>query len=95
MLDRVKRCIEELAESASLEIPALTPETELFGGGGFLDSLGLVNLVLSLEESIEEEMDVSLSLTDAKALSEKNSPFRSVGALAEYATRRLSEEGRS
>ena len=68
MLDRVKRCIEELAEREELEIPPLTAETQLIGGRGFLDSLGLVSLVLSLEESIEEQMDVSVSLTDEKLI---------------------------
>ena len=59
-------------------------ETILFGKSGILDSLGLVNFIVSTEQKIEEEFGTAISLTDEKAMSQKNSPFKSIGTLADY-----------
>lgn len=58
--------------------------TELFSGDGALDSLGLVNLILSIEEKLDEEFNVSVSLASEKAMSQKVSPFKSVETLHNY-----------
>ena len=68
-------------------VPELGSETPLFGREGVLDSLGLVALVVAVEQAIEDEYGVSVSLADERALSEGKSPFRTVGALADYAGR--------
>jgi acyl carrier protein len=60
-------------------------DTPLFGRDGLLDSMGLVTLVVAVEQAIEDELGVSVSLADARALSQKASPYRTVGALADYA----------
>lgn len=59
-------------------------ETVLMGQTGRLDSLSLVNLIVSVEGAIEDELDVSISLADEKAMSQKNSPFRTVRTLIDY-----------
>lgn len=64
----------------------------LYGNDGGLDSLGLVNLIVSIEENINNEFDVAISLADEKALSQNNSPFRSVDTLAEYILGLLNEQ---
>jgi acyl carrier protein len=56
----------------------------LFGYGGVLDSLGLVNLITLIEETIEDELDVTITLADDKAMSRKTSPFRTLNHLLEY-----------
>jgi hypothetical protein len=38
-----------------------------------------------LEQAIEEQLNVSVRLADEKALSQRHSPYRSVGTLAAYA----------
>ena len=61
----------------------VNPDTLLFGTNGYLDSMGLVSLLIDIEESLQiEGLDVSLS--DERAMSERNSPFRDVSALTEY-----------
>jgi len=59
-------------------------DTILFGGNGKLDSLGLINLVITVEQNIEDEFDVSITLADERAMSQENIPFKDVGTLAEY-----------
>ena len=59
-------------------------ESVLFGKGGGLDSLGLVNLIIAIEQNIEDEFDVNIAINNERAMSQKNSPFRTVGSLADY-----------
>ena len=62
----------------------LSLDLELFGKDGRLDSLGLVNLIMCIEEKFEEHTGSSIVIADEKAMSQSNSPFRSVNTLAEY-----------
>lgn len=80
---------EILSESQQLE---KSPDTLLFGGGANLDSLGLVRLVMLVEQKILDEMDRIVTLVDEKAMSQSKSPFRTVGAMADYITVLLEEE---
>ena len=60
-------------------------DTPLFGRNGLLDSLGLVSLVVAVEQAIEDRFGVALSLADEKALSQTQSPYRTIASLAAYA----------
>ena len=64
-------------------------ESILFGKGGVLDSVDFVSLVLDIESAVEEASGKSLTLADSRALSQKNSPFRTVGTLADYIMKSL------
>ncbi len=63
----------------------LSRDTRLFGQNGLLDSLAFVSLVIAVEQGIEERFGARVELADDKALSQKNSPYRSIGTLADYA----------
>jgi acyl carrier protein len=63
---------------------AKSEDTVLFGRGGSLDSVGLVSLIVGVEQGIEERFGVCMTLADERAMSQKSSPFRSVRALTEY-----------
>lgn len=67
-------------------------DTILFGKSGVLDSLGLVNFIVSTEQKVEEEFGTTISLTDEKAMSQKNSPFKSIRTLADYIISMLKEK---
>jgi acyl carrier protein len=60
------------------------PETHLFGQQGKLDSLGLVNFIVSLEQRIAEEFGAAITLADEKALSREKSPFLTIESLTDY-----------
>ena len=59
-------------------------QTRLFGKSGVLDSNGLVILIVTIEEKIEDEFGVSLTIADEITLSQEKSPFISVETLADY-----------
>ena len=60
------------------------PDTVFFGKKGSLDSLGLVNLIVSIESLIDENLGKTITIADEKAMSQNNSPFRSIDSLANY-----------
>jgi acyl carrier protein len=67
----------------------LSRDTRLFGQDGLLDSLAFVSLVIAVEQGIEERFGTRVELADDKALSQKNSPYRSIGTLVDYAFEQL------
>lgn len=62
-------------------------DTPLLGRGAPFDSLGLVMLLADLET------ELTITLMDENAMSHKHSPFRSVGALADYIYEYLNHRG--
>jgi acyl carrier protein len=82
----VVAAVEEL--NPSLEEPvdlARGADAPLYGDDGPLDSLALVTLTSEVEQRLEDELGVVVTLTDERAFSQAKSPFRSVGALAAFA----------
>jgi acyl carrier protein len=65
-----------------------TEETVLHGDDG-LDSLSLVTLVVDLEGMVAERFGADVVLADEKAMSQRTSPYRTVGSLAEFIAERL------
>ena len=61
-------------------------DAPLYSDEGSLDSLALVTLLSTVEQLLDDELDVLVSLTDEKALSQARSPFRTVGSRADFAT---------
>ena len=57
--------------------------TVLFGENSALDSMGLVNVIVDIEANFLDE-NHEISLTSEKAMSRRNSPFRTIETLAEF-----------
>ena len=81
----------ELGEEESWGIGELTAGTVLYGKNGILDSMGLVSLVIAVEQAIEDRYDKAVALADEKAMSQSRSPYRSPLLLAEYAASQLQD----
>ena len=67
-------------------------ETRLFGGGGPIDSMGLVVLLVEIEEAIEEKFDIEITIASEKAMSRRTSPFISVKYLIEFINELINDE---
>jgi len=90
--DIVELIIETARELGEDEIGIsgdLAEDTVLFGKSGVLDSMGLVTLIVAVEQAIEDKYDKAAGLADEKAMSQARSPYRSVATLAEYAAQEL------
>ena len=90
VIEIIFNCIEEINHQNDIEINK-DLSAKLFGKESDLDSLGLVNLIVSIEENVNDKYDVSISLADEKAMSQKYSPFRSIDALSDYIMELLNE----
>jgi acyl carrier protein len=61
----------------------VSPSALLFGADSPLDSIGLVSLLMDVEEGLADR-GFDITLSDARAMSQRLSPFRSVPALVSY-----------
>jgi hypothetical protein len=68
---------------------AVGADAVVYGPDSPLDSLGLVALVIDIEDGLRD-MGYAVELSDAHALSQRQSPFRNVPALVDYILERLS-----
>jgi len=74
-LDRLQR------KTAPIE---LSEGTILLGRQSKLDSLDLVTFFVDLEQRIKSEFNATISLTDEKAMFQKESPFETIRSLTAY-----------
>lgn len=86
ILDSVRLLAEDF-ELNALKSP--TTHSPLYGEGGALDSMALVNLIADVEDALTEKFGVSVILADEKAMSASHSPYRSVTALVDAVIERM------
>lgn len=68
----------------------VSEDTALIGSEKIMDSIGLVNFIVDLETEFLDR-DLEISLTSEAAMSSRISPFRSVGAIAQFIHKQLNE----
>ena len=90
IFELVKTSLEELNEELDYgSLRNVTWETSIAGGESNIDSLSLVRLIVGLETKIEKTFNKQILLADEKAMSTRNSPFRSMGSLVDFIAERL------
>jgi acyl carrier protein len=97
MKEKIQQSIFNSIDSLNAQLPnegniEKSNNTALFGSGSKLDSLDLINLVVAVEQNIEDEFDVTITLADERAMSQQTSPFRTVGTLTDYIEMLLGEK---
>ena len=91
----INSAIDDLNEVlAPDERLAKSAEVALIGQDARLDSLGLVNLIVLVEEKIQQQFGIGITLVDERAMSQSKSPFRTLGTLAEFVQEQLTDHGR-
>lgn len=83
--------IIEFSDDNDLELNNINIDTRLIGSSGVFDSMDLVSFIVELEEAIEEEFEIEISLADEKAMSRRTSPFINVTTLSIYIIERINE----
>jgi acyl carrier protein len=92
-LEIVKASLAEVFVQTGMPAPdAVDEETVLVGKDAVLDSLGVVSLIVEVEQRVEGEHSVSVTLANDKAMSARNSPFRTVGVLTDHVVAMVAEE---
>ena len=59
----------------------------LIGRDSELDSIDFVSMVVDIEQRLSDDHGVSISITSERAMSQHESPFRTVGTLVDYIMR--------
>jgi len=85
ILDGLIMCNQARPEDQQIPVSS---KTEIFGPDGHVDSMGLVSLLLDIEDALIEK-DIEINLNDERAMSAKNSPFRNVESLTDYIAKQL------
>jgi len=80
VLQTIRTSNQSRDAASQLEV---SPGAVIFGAGSPLDSLGLVALLLDLEDEMRAA-GCPVALGDERAMSQKRSPFRTVSSLVEY-----------
>ena len=85
----VLRTIYNVVDEMNMELPEeqLMEKSEdfvLFGQSSKLDSLGLVTFIVAVEQKFQEDLGVTITLADERAMSQKRSPFATIGTLVDY-----------
>ncbi len=84
----IRAVVLDALRNANLSRPSdeqleVSDDAAIFGPGSPLDSMGLVALLLDIEEALSSA-GVSVSLSDDRAMSQSRSPFRSVPSLVAF-----------
>ena len=87
--EKIIKFLQDFLNEEFEETFELTLDSKLFGGDGPLDSMALVSLLVELEEYIEDEFAVAITLADEKAMSRKTSPFARVSYLIDYINEKI------
>jgi hypothetical protein len=83
---------EVFVQSGMPALENVSEVTVLVGKDAVLDSLGVVSLIVEVEQRVEAEHSVSVTLANDKAMSQRNSPFRTVGVLTDHLVAMIAEE---
>ena len=95
IINLILETLDEMSKSGEFtyETETLNVDTPLYGGTeGTLDSLGLVRLIVAVEQGIQDQLNATVALADQKALSQTRTPFRSVNTLADHAVHMIGLE---
>lgn len=97
MKERIVQAIFRAVDEVNEQLPReyrlqKSIETALFGRKGGLDSLGLVTMIVAVEQKVEEEFTVTITLADEKLMSQKYNPFQTIGSLANHISTLLEEK---
>ena len=94
IINLVKKAIVQVNRENEGSTPIQSEmSTILFGSDSQLDSLGLINLIVAVEQQVEEKFGTAITLADDRALSQEVSPFSTVQTLVDYIEVLMKEKG--
>jgi acyl carrier protein len=90
----VRGAVADLNEELNYpELESVSEETGLHGDEAGIDSLSLVSLIVDIEGEVGNRFGREIVLADEKAMSRRNSPYRTVGALVDFIVEQIDAAG--
>ena len=95
VLSCLRQMLLEMEEHNEVPVDSLNESTKLLGRRSILDSMGLVTLLVNIEQRIDEDHGMTITIADERAMSQENSPFLTVKSLSEYTWLLIEEQRRN
>jgi hypothetical protein len=85
-LQIIEKAVDEVNQSLSegQSVIKKDPNTVLMGAGSDLDSLMLVNILLTSERLVSEILGKEISVIDENSLDSEDTPFATLASLAKH-----------
>ena len=88
VLSTFKRVISDNGKTIDKEPDVETP---VMGSDSSFDSVDVVSFIVALEQVLEDDHNISITLADDRALSQEVSPFKSIGTISDYIEKLVNE----
>ena len=79
----LERVLIEILEADGSDVK-IDRDSVLVGRGAVISSLQLVAFISEVEQRLDEELGLQVTVADERAMSMRSSPFRSISTLAGY-----------
>lgn len=83
-LEIVLSSLRDAVEQNGGDSAGVNAETVIVGPEAVIDSIGVVSLIVDIEQRLEMDHQVSVTLANDRAMSQRSSPFRTPEVLAEH-----------
>jgi acyl carrier protein len=83
-LEIVLSALREAVDQNGGDTSVVNDDTVIVGPDAVIDSIGVVSLIVDIEQRLEMDHQVSVTLASDRAMSQRNSPFRTPAVLAEH-----------
>ena len=84
-IELIYEAIDELNLDLDLENQIIkNPSTPILGSESTIDSILLINFIYLLEEKINQKTGKTISISDDRAMSMKESPYLTLNTLSNY-----------
>jgi acyl carrier protein len=83
-LEIVLAALRDAVDQNGGDPSGVTENTIIVGPGAVIDSMGVVSLIVDIEQRLEMDHQVAVTLANDRAMSQRNSPFRTAAVLADH-----------
>ncbi len=84
-------CLKDALEQFGAPAEDITEKSTIVGPSAVLDSISAVSLIVDIEQRLEMDHNIYVTLASEKAMSQKSSPFRTAGVLADHICESIKE----
>jgi len=83
-LEIVLSALRDAVDQNGGDPSTVNDDTVIVGPDPVIDSIGVVSLIVDIEQRLEMDHQVSITLANDRAMSQRNSPFRTPAVLADH-----------
>lgn len=83
-LEIVLSALRDAVDQNGGDVAGVTEDTVIVGPEAVIDSIGVVSLIVDIEQRLEMDHQVSVTLANDRAMSQRSSPFRTPAVLADH-----------